>query len=75
MEEDEEHISLQHWVLILIISAIPVVNVIMFIYWGCFPPLGMNKSKQNFALAVLFFMVLFLILSGISLFLEKLRYG
>ncbi|MGB0417965.1 MAG: hypothetical protein ACPGF8_00085 [Opitutales bacterium] len=52
MEEDEV-VSVKHWILIIIVSGIPILNLIIFIYWAAFPPLDINKNKKNYAAAML----------------------
>jgi glucan phosphoethanolaminetransferase (alkaline phosphatase superfamily) len=59
MEESEQIVSVKHWVLIIILSSIPILNFILFIYWAAFPPLDINRNKQNYAVAILIVMVLF----------------
>ena len=59
MQESDEIVSVKHWILIIILGSIPLLNFILFIYWAAFPPLYINKNKQNYAVAMLIVMVLF----------------
>lgn len=65
MEEDEV-VSVKHWILIIIVSGIPILNLIMFIYWAAFPPLDINKNKKNYAAAMLMILAVLYTISFIG---------
>ena len=66
-------ISTTNWVITILISAIPVVNIIMFIIWAFSDTT--NPNKRNWAKASLIWIligvvlyVLFFILFGVAMF-------
>ena len=65
-------VSIQEWIITLIISAIPIVGFIMLFVWGFGS--GTNSNKANFAKAALIFYaimigvyMLFMMLFGAAL--------
>ncbi len=61
--QDQQHapVSLGNWMLTLLITFIPLLNLIMLLVWafsGSTPP-----SKANWAKAALLWMVIFIVLS------------
>ena len=64
---DRNYISVGSWMLMMLITAIPIVGVIMIFVWAF---VGDNESRKNYFRAilmwfvVLFSMVIFLILLG-----------
>ncbi len=50
------------WLIVLLLTCIPVVNIIMLIIWSV-DKKG-NPNRRNYAIAVLIFMAVMLILSG-----------
>ena len=60
--EDNRPMSVVDWMLTLLILAIPLLNIIMYLYWA-FSNSG-NVNRKNFCIASL---IWFLILCGIGL--------
>lgn len=66
-------LSIQDWVITLIISAIPMIGFIMLFVWGFGS--GINENKANFAKAALIvyaimigLYILFIVIFGAALF-------
>lgn len=53
MEREAEVVSVGNWMLTIIVLAIPLVNLVMFLYWAFSP--STLPSKQNFVRANLIF--------------------
>lgn len=49
--DDNKTVTLGDWIITLILLAIPLVNIIMLIYWAV--NATTNPSKQNYARAVI----------------------
>ncbi len=71
VETEPQPVSLGHWILTLIVLAIPLVNIIMLFVWGFAS--GVQPSKRNFCraylviLAIVFVVaILFAILGGFA---------
>ena len=60
-----EDLSLKDWLIILLLSAIPCVNIIMLLIWAF--SANENPNKSNYAKAQLILMVIGIILSFILL--------
>ncbi|WP_250228832.1 hypothetical protein [Anaeropeptidivorans aminofermentans] len=58
-----EDLSLKDWLIILLLSAIPCVNIIMLLIWAF--SANENPNKSNYAKAQLILMVIGIILSFI----------
>lgn len=62
----EEVMSVGDWMLILIVLAIPIVNIIAYLIWAFSS--DTNKNKQNFSRATLAFVPIWILLASCSAF-------
>jgi uncharacterized BrkB/YihY/UPF0761 family membrane protein len=56
-DNDRNYVSIGGWMLMMLVTAIPVVGQIMIIVWAF---TGENESRKNYFRAILVFFVLFL---------------
>ncbi|MGI6172345.1 MAG: hypothetical protein ACOYI8_00390 [Christensenellales bacterium] len=63
-QEETMHVSTGNWYFTILLSAIPVVNIIMAIVWVCG---GKTPSKRHYGAALLIFHIILLVLTFISL--------
>lgn len=56
-QNDLKPISVGQWVLTVLLTFIPIVNIIMLIVWACGGP-NTNPNKANWAKAMLIWMVI-----------------
>lgn len=72
-EQDSRTVSIGEWIIVLIVTAIPVVNVVFYLIWAYAP--GVPGSKRNYARAVIY-VCLFtvLVLLVVSAFGSGLRH-
>jgi hypothetical protein len=61
-EHDTSPLSVGAWVLMLLLFTIPVLNLILYLYWAFGPPLKVNVNRRNYSRAVLIVMAVALIL-------------
>ena len=62
--ENTNHVSTKDWIITILISAIPVVNIIMLFIWGFGG--NTNPSKANWAKAALIWMAIAIVLNIIG---------
>jgi hypothetical protein len=62
MDADVRPLTVGEWMLTLLVLAIPLVNLIMYIYWAVAD--GVNLNRKRFCQASIFW---FLILMGLSI--------
>jgi hypothetical protein len=58
-ENDRNYVSVGGWMLMMLVTAIPVVGQIMIIVWAF---AGENESRKNYFRAILVFFLLFVAL-------------
>lgn len=63
--EEQKQLSVGRWFLTLILLAIPLVNFILLLVWG----FGSQSPRKNFALAVLLFELIAIIISVVIMIL------
>jgi len=68
-DNDRNYISVGGWMLMMLVTAIPVVGQIMIIIWAF---AGDNESRKNYFRAILVFFVLFI---GLFVLLAMLGSG
>ena len=56
-ENDRNYVSIGSWMLMMLVTAIPIVGQIMIIVWAF---AGDNDSRKNYFRAILMFFVLFI---------------
>ncbi len=61
-EPDSSPLSVGAWLLMLLLSAIPVVNLIFYLYWAFGPRFKINVNRRNYSRAVLIVMAIALLL-------------
>ena len=59
MQNDRNYVSVGAWMLMMLVTAIPVVGQIMIIVWAF---AGENESRKNYFRAILVFFLLFVAL-------------
>jgi len=68
-DNDRNYVSVGGWMLMMLVTAIPVIGQIMIIVWAF---AGENESRKNYFRAILAFFVLFI---GLFVFLAVLGNG
>ena len=58
-ENDRNYVSIGSWMLMMLVTAVPIVGQIMIIVWAF---AGDNDSRKNYFRAILMFFVLFIAL-------------
>ena len=61
-EPDTSPLSVGAWFLMLLLFAIPVVNVIFYLYWAFGPRFKINVNRRNYCRAALIMMAIVLLL-------------
>jgi len=56
-ENDRNYVSIGSWMLMMLVTAVPIVGQIMIIVWAF---AGDNDSRKNYFRAILMFFVLFI---------------
>ena len=59
-EDDSNYISVGKWMLMLFVTAIPIVGLIMILVWAF---TGENESRKNYFKAILMWFVILVVLS------------
>jgi uncharacterized BrkB/YihY/UPF0761 family membrane protein len=64
-EDDRNYISVGSWMLMMLVTAIPIVGLIMILVWAF---TGENESRKNYYKAILmWFLILVALIVGIAL--------
>lgn len=58
--------SVTKWIISILITKIPVVNIVVLILWG-FGNTGISQTKRNWAKAMLFFIAIQFIIGAFAL--------
>ena len=63
--QQTQHVSVGEWIITILLTSIPIVNIIMLFVWGFGS--GTNPSKANWAKATLIWVLIWIVL-GILFF-------
>ena len=71
-DQNQAPVSIKEWIIVFILSAIPIVNIVMIFVWAFGG--NANKSIENLAKASLLFFVFMIALFGVIALLAAVFY-
>lgn len=67
VKKPDQPVSVKDWFLTLFVFSIPIVNLILCLYWAFGPP-DVNLNRRNFCRAALIWVVVYLVLGSFQIF-------